>query len=242
MNLRDDISEETLDRLVDGEMPEAERRSLLVALDARPGEWRRCALAFLEAQSWKAVLRREVAPPAAVPPASVTPAVTVKNVKNYSPAMWKTWLAVAASFLLAFSLVRWFPNGSQRLDSHWPSPDIGSLAATPSDVGPSLPDDAVQSGESHGDTPLSVRLSLVGGGAAEQAIDLPIAQDAEQIQSLLNGDPNGISPHIRQLLERAGHQVEQRRQFVPVDLNDGRQLLVPIDEVRVQYTGNQQVQ
>mgnify|MGYP007059380131 CR=1 FL=1 len=42
-----------IDRLVDNEIAEAARRALLVELDRRPQGWRRCALAFLEAQAWR---------------------------------------------------------------------------------------------------------------------------------------------------------------------------------------------
>jgi hypothetical protein len=45
------------DRLVDGELSGAERRALLESLDARPQAWRRCALAFLEAQTWRKEFR-----------------------------------------------------------------------------------------------------------------------------------------------------------------------------------------
>jgi hypothetical protein len=34
-----------LDRLVDGELGEVERRELLLRLESEPGGWRRCALA-----------------------------------------------------------------------------------------------------------------------------------------------------------------------------------------------------
>ena len=35
-----------------------------------------------------------------------------------------------------------------------------------------------------------------------------------------------------------GHQIEQQREFVPVPLKDGRQLVVPVDRVNVRYIGN----
>jgi len=41
-----------LDRLVDGELAETERREVLRTLERQPDGWRQCALAFLEAQSW----------------------------------------------------------------------------------------------------------------------------------------------------------------------------------------------
>jgi hypothetical protein len=43
-----------VDRLVDGELREEERRELLLRLDSEPDGWRHCALAFLEAQEWRA--------------------------------------------------------------------------------------------------------------------------------------------------------------------------------------------
>src|SRR5262245_17750719 len=54
------IDQRLLDRLVDGELDAAGRRELLNALDDQPGGWRRCALAFLEAQAWRSELRGAV--------------------------------------------------------------------------------------------------------------------------------------------------------------------------------------
>ncbi len=45
-----------MDRLVDGEVAEPERRALLSRLEQMPDGWRRCALAFLEAQAWREAL------------------------------------------------------------------------------------------------------------------------------------------------------------------------------------------
>lgn len=50
--VREPVDPTLLDRLVDGELPEPQRRDLLSTLDGRPEGWRQCALAFLEAQSW----------------------------------------------------------------------------------------------------------------------------------------------------------------------------------------------
>jgi hypothetical protein len=45
-----------LDRLVDGEVAEPQRRALLSRLEQSPDGWRHCALAFLEAQAWREAL------------------------------------------------------------------------------------------------------------------------------------------------------------------------------------------
>jgi len=59
------------DLLVDGEMSESQRRELLAGLDDQPDGWRRCALAFLDAQCWRDELGSMVHE--AVEPASTAP-------------------------------------------------------------------------------------------------------------------------------------------------------------------------
>ena len=51
------LDDRLLDRLVDGELDGPQRAQLLAAIDAEPGAWRRCAMAFLEAQAWEGALR-----------------------------------------------------------------------------------------------------------------------------------------------------------------------------------------
>ncbi len=89
-----------LDALVDGELDEASRRDVLLRLDARPELWRRCALAFLEAQSFSSALREL--------PAEMT-AVAAPPVRKASrlQTAWRPLLA-AASVLLAFGCGLWW--------------------------------------------------------------------------------------------------------------------------------------
>ena len=47
------VDQAEFDLLVDGELDDERRRELLVRLDDESQGWRRCALTFLEAQSWK---------------------------------------------------------------------------------------------------------------------------------------------------------------------------------------------
>src|SRR5690242_10805193 len=80
--------------LVDGELDEVRRRELLSRLDNMPDGWKSCALAFLEAQALRAVLRA----PAVGSAAPLQPALRARK----SPiAMRAARLAVAAGLLLA---------------------------------------------------------------------------------------------------------------------------------------------
>ena len=84
------IDQAALDRLVDGEMDEPSRAALLRALDRQPAGWKRCALAFLEAQAWGEAL-------------PATPAAHAAPAKSGSPLpAIRRVLAVAAAVAVAF--------------------------------------------------------------------------------------------------------------------------------------------
>jgi anti-sigma factor RsiW len=89
-----------VDRLVDGELPDRERSALLRRLETEPNGWRHCALAFLEAQSW----REALAPVTAAAPAA--PLIRVAQ-RRQLPERWRSaarLTGLAASLLLTFVL------------------------------------------------------------------------------------------------------------------------------------------
>src|SRR3954453_22699968 len=105
------------DRLVDGELSTAERRELLALLDKRPEGWRKCALAFLEAQAWKKDFQSLTAKPATR--AAAASMIAPKANSQRTTIRAAQWLAVAAGFLIAFTF------GAMQRDSAVP------LAGTP---------------------------------------------------------------------------------------------------------------
>jgi len=50
------VTQENIDRLVDGELSEPQRRDLIERLESSTGGWRRCTLAFLEADEFRRAL------------------------------------------------------------------------------------------------------------------------------------------------------------------------------------------
>jgi len=115
-----------IDRLVDGQLTEPQRRRLLTRLDHQPDGWRRCALAFLEAQSWREALGPMVRPES---PVSVAPATRPVARRGGRPKRLGALAAMAASFLAAFwvgSLVEPF-----RRESSDPSVQVVQTAAPP---------------------------------------------------------------------------------------------------------------
>src|SRR5262245_16758997 len=93
-----------LDRLVDGELTGDERRQLLQSFDKRPEDWRRCALAFLEAQSWREELGQVARGLGTETSESKSPAPSAGSDRKSPWAIGATWLAIAAGLLLAFGL------------------------------------------------------------------------------------------------------------------------------------------
>ena len=112
--------QQLLDRLIDDELTPEARRDLLLRLEHETGGWRRCALAFLEAQSWGQDFRSVLNEPAGEPGDGSVPAGTgnaAVQVLVAAPASstslsasrrWLdragTLLAIAASFVVAFGL------------------------------------------------------------------------------------------------------------------------------------------
>src|SRR5437588_9921152 len=104
------MDDRLLDQLVDGELPDTARRALLLRLEGEPDGWRRCALAFLEAQSWRATFA-PLAVPVREEVRSGDPATIRAQVLQRGPGMrvnrrrtLARLVAVAAGFAVAFAL------------------------------------------------------------------------------------------------------------------------------------------
>lgn len=95
--------ERQLVRLADGELSADDRRRLLKRLDELPDGWRRCALVFLENQAFAVDFPAVMAPPP--PPAPSVPTTGPR---------WLPWtMAVAASWFAMFVLGSLWQSGSE---------------------------------------------------------------------------------------------------------------------------------
>jgi hypothetical protein len=238
------IDKEVLDLLVDGELDESRRRALLTALDAEPAGWRRCALAFLEAQCWKQECRSLAQP--APPVGGVSDGDRIVGDRTtVKPAKRKRWLdrhvgtllAVAASFFLALgisSMLRQSPRDGAPMQL--PSSqyaDVARSALSPRPA-PRRPDRPA--------TPWRmVRLSGAGADGSRVTV-LPAVERQSYAEARLADAPSAVPPELLRALERAGHEVRQSRRWVPYRLRDGRRLVVPVDELDVHYVGGPRYQ
>ena len=230
------LDNEQLDLLVDGELPGDQRRHLLATLDDVPDGWRRCALAFLEGQSWRGDLRAIA--PGAESESHPSPA---GRRRSSSGGGWKTLLAMAASFLIALGL-------GLLLRDAWQSGVPGSagpegVAVTPQlPEGSDIPQGERPDGPKRPETPASpyrmVTVALDGGPqGGGQSIRLPARESDHLDEAWLNGFPSPIPADLLNSLRQSGHQVQQQRQLLPLPMEGGGHLVVPFDEVEFRYSG-----
>lgn len=233
MNEQNADKEYLLDLLVDGELGEEERRELLAWCEREPDGWRRCALAFLEAQSWSQVLGKLSEParqstvenqPATETESAVRP--LARPPQFWHTRQWGTMLAMAASIALAFTLGLWVREAGrvERI-----APQGPSAIQFVEDKSP----DRFSSGRpKHGPENQELAVGDSAPNADEIQLPVPVGDD------WLLTEPSAIPADVQRALERMGHRVEQRRQLVPYRLEDGRRVVVPVDQVEVHPVGN----
>jgi hypothetical protein len=218
------------DRLVDGALSAAEYRRVLKALEQQPSAWRLCAEAFLESQAWRGEL-------GSLRPGS-RPALVERKPQPANPpqqtrsANWVSMSLVAlASFFLAFAVAQ----------VTWQRPNLppfkgqGSphnIAESPRNIGPGSAD-APTTLVSHNQPLGKVQLAVNRGAGEEPTmVDVPVYDEASASQLLINSRP-ALPEDLVQALEAEGHQVDLQRQFLPVPLDDGRQMMLPVEGYRI---------
>jgi hypothetical protein len=220
-----------LDRLVDGELSQSERRELLSALDDEPGAWRRAALAFLEAQSWRWQLAKMAGEPIltqAAAGANRAPRAWRRG-RNRN-TFWGACLAIAGSLLVAFGLGTQFPSttGVQPLGTERQPAHVAVQEPNPAASADSTSVEASQ--------PLWETLTLALGGDASDAHDkIQVrARDTDLDNAdWLSASSTNVPAALVEQLEQEGWKVTRERHLVPVSLSDGRRMVVPVEQVDI---------
>ena len=225
-----------LDRLVDGELTDEQEREILLQLERDPSGWRRCALAFLEAQAFRQEFGSMLSVPTERP-------VSRRPAQRYRWGGYGgTLLAMAASFLVALFVGTQLPGPWRRPAPADPSPNY--LAE-----GTSNGQQPVARPERPAEIPLEVprqpqtpsapvwMVELAGPDGESEPIRVPAVERDSIDEDWLQNLPAAIPPEVVRQWERIGHPIRQRRRLLPFRLNDGRQLVVPVDEVNLPYVG-----
>ena len=209
--------ERSIDRLVDGDLDDLQRRELLARIDGDPDGWRRCALAFLEDQAWRRAL--------AGTPAAAAPSPIAVAGGRARPSARR--LAMAASLLAATSA-----DGLA----------IGGASRSPGSIVHDLPGALGSGSPTSPPGPGPIRevgwIDLVDGSSGESPPPrVPILAGPGLDDRWLRDQPPTVPGYVRAQWERQGYQVDERRRLVSVVLDDGRRVSIPVDEVELEYVG-----
>lgn len=249
--------EPLLDLLVDGELNEARRRELLSRLDVEPDGWRRCALAFVEAQDFHRELNcligreatwRQNGSPVSTVGRIFNPSEHTDGLKIHPTTTpiqsrknrFLRLLTVVATLVMAFGL-GWIVRGPEEAK---PQAAAMPLALNHVDQDPSSNDQRfenaqpLQSDSNGPAAPIKVVGLLtwnIDEGGKTKAIAVPVIEGPGIDEEWLRRQPPAVSQAALQTLERNGHKVAANRQLLTVNLNNGRRLIVPIDQLEVQF-------
>jgi hypothetical protein len=239
-----------LDRLVDGEIDRDQQRQLLLALETQPDGWRRCALAFVEAQTLRQEFRAlgdkdDEASGNAKPQATgrVSGFLQGKSLRQVR------WFAMAACFVLAFaigSVTRglWMTESDRNLTNQQVATTAGHGDANITSNANAANTTVANATPANANPAKSeiVKMTLpTPDGKSEQTVEVPLVEGSEaDLQAMLAAQNPVLSDAALETLQSTGHVVQQRRAFYPVQLQDGRQGVVPVDLVEVRDTGGWQ--
>lgn len=214
------------DRLVDGELTGDQRRLLLESLDARPDGWRRCALAFLEAQSWREELGQVAR--AAHPLDDLSEKSTVVS-STASQAKTNRWvaaqlLAIAAGLLIAFGL-GWMQDGGG-------VPVAGSTAKTSDQIADANPAPSVPAPKP-GKAGDALTLYVRDESGRMQPVRVPLVDAGTLDKQLGVKFQPGIPDALRNQLNDRGFTVQSKQQYAPLWLENGRPMIVPVEDTKI---------
>jgi len=223
MDLYKEDAGRAIDRLVDGELTDDDTRAILSAMDRDPDGWRRCALAFVESQAIGRDVRGITAESLNSRANVVTP-VPLRDVsRKWS---WSTGLALAASLLITFGFGLFCGNDVQ----FW-NPPTGVPGKSPLLVN-SLP---APTGKASVERWRTMKLNVHDPSSSKpQQIEVPVREMARIDPNWAASDESAISADVIKALEQSGHVVTRERRLWPIELEDGRRVIVPVEQVEVQ--------
>ena len=218
------------DRLVDGELFPDEYRRLLESLDDEPEGWRQCALAFLEAQAFRHDLHEVTVVPSIASSLSLDKTVTqTGGVMRHSSGFL---LAVVTSLMLAVGLgilvPGWWP-ASNTIGPHDAVEIVGHQHGLHTSSNPHRHQMPSLVSTFSSDSHKSVQLAMPVGETLSSYNESLEAAENEPLSG-----PHSIVPErIIRAFRHFGHDVRRHQHYVPVKLRDGRQWILPVEDIDI---------
>lgn len=218
------------DQLVDGALSVDQYKSLLASLEDEPGGWRRCAMAFLEAQAWKkefTAIRRVEEDGA--PRANTQEAAVVRPAKKASLLAGSPLLAAAACVVLAFGLGS-ATQSRFSFSEPFPTRLSGQAPLGAAQAPPIFPDE--EDGEYATQNLEIAAMKFVIDGAGNEEVEVPVIAGDAGTESLVETEP-AIPDSVLRSLRMKGHDISRQQQFIPVATGDGRHVIFPVEQYHI---------
>lgn len=225
-----------IQRLVDDELTPSETASLLRRMEQEPDSWRRCTLSFVEDRVWSRsarAWRQECAR-----------ADRLANVASFNRPVprqthvaraWHPTATLAASVLLAFVLgwtIHAIDDWSVEPPRH--QPRTRPLVGRDSEPRAKLPQNVLTNAAAR-QAPAGSIVLMSGAEPDSESVELPLYAPSQDQMARLLSHPELISDELQQRLRDRGYLVNQQRRLTSISLEDGRQIVLPIDEVTIEH-------
>jgi hypothetical protein len=235
-----------IDRIVDGAMTPDELRAAVARLECEPDGWKRCAVAFLEAQVL-AESFRALGKPQNNDSGGQVLSLHVAPARG-AARRWARTVAAAAMVVASFA-IGWLAHGARigsparealarhsGFSEHLPMSEVSELEIAPPLSDAPAEDRTGPSGDPH---QMIRAVATIRFGPESAPADVPVLAGPGITEDWLAQQPRPVSEHGQAVLARQGYQVEQQRRFFMTVLADGRRVAIPVDHVRIHYTGNE---
>jgi hypothetical protein len=248
------LDDNFIDRIVEGGLTPAQLRAAIDRLEGQPDGWKRCALAFLEAQCWGEAFRALDEPAGSRGEVAMLSLPTCERPKVRPVGRWRRRVlaagVAAASFLLGWMLHPERPAVPIGEPAP-PTPRAMVIVQDESEPPPGTPGgvDPAWSTDDPARTLRDDRSPPIGGEAIVAVARLRIGTDGETAEvpilagpgidaAWLRDQPPPLTESAQALWQGRGYEVDQSRRILTTTLADGRLVTVPIDQVEFHYTGN----
>lgn len=242
------IDEITLQRCVDGELSDQERAELLKQLHHQGSleSWKTLALSFVEHQVFSKVFAEETGHEELKSFQLARP-IPMERLPEQTPVQppllhrrVRPWFSVAASLLVGMIVGvggHFMMKSSSDQDLMLAKNDMVSVPGITSQESSSpLPEHPGNEALRPGRPVMNVHLTGLGSSGA-RPVSVPV-YSPEQWQTLQQSGASQTAElprEVRQMLESQGMQVDHQRHWYRARLNDGREILVPTETMRVHH-------
>jgi hypothetical protein len=227
------VNQQQLDRLAAGDVDADEAREIVGGLDHLPDGWKRCALALLEAQSWRRTFHGLVAD------SNSHHVYVAPQDPDKRSARSRVFRLAAIAALVAVALLGGISLGRHSVPL---SPIAVEPQATGNDADSVVADHVPQTSakqvsgvdETQNEKRLVGLLRIEDHSGAPCVV--PVVLDTNH-QGVFSHQPPLLSEYEQHLLATDGWQVQQDRKLLTVQLTDGGKLTIPVDEIKYRPIG-----